>query len=45
MKFSREYRSEDQAREREAALQASGYSAWRTQKADGSWTVFWLVRN
>ncbi len=45
MKFSREFRSEDQARAREAALLASGYRAWRTRKADGSWQVFWWVRN
>ncbi len=45
MKFSHEFRSEEQAREREAALRASGYHAWRTRKADGSWEVFWYVRN
>jgi len=43
MKFSREFRSEDQARASEAALQASGYRAWRTRKADGAWEVFWWV--
>jgi len=45
MKFSREYRSEDQAREREASLQALGYRAWRNRKADGVWEVFWWVRS
>jgi hypothetical protein len=45
MKFSREFSSEDQARSREAALQALGYRAWHTKKADGAWEVFWWVRN
>ncbi len=41
MKFSREFRNEDEARAREAALQASGYRSWRTRKPDGMWEVFW----
>jgi len=45
MKFSREFNSEDQARACESTLQASGYRAWRTRKADGAWEVFWWVRN
>jgi hypothetical protein len=45
MKFSREFRTEDEARVQEATLQASGYSAWHTHKADGSWEVFWFVRD
>jgi hypothetical protein len=43
MKFSREFRNEDEARAREAALQASGHRAWCTRKADGAWEVFWWV--
>ena len=45
MKFSREFRTEDEARVQEATLQASGYNAWHTHKADGSWEVFWFVRD
>ncbi len=41
MKFSREFSNEDEARSREAALQALGYRSWRTRKADGMWQVFW----
>ena len=44
MKFSREFDNEDQARAREQALKASGYAAWRTHKADGTWQVFWMKR-
>ena len=44
MKFSREYTSEEQARQREAALLALGVQAWRSRKADGAWEVFWFVR-
>ncbi len=44
MKFSREYRSEAEAQAREQELLALGYVAWRTQKADGTWEVFWWTR-
>ncbi len=43
MKFSREYRSENEARARETALRASGFRAWCTVKADGAWEVFWWI--
>jgi hypothetical protein len=45
MKFSREFHNEVDARAHEAALQASGYRAWHTRKADGNWEVFWFVRD
>lgn len=45
MKFSREFENEDRARACEAALQATGCHAWRKQKTDGAWEVFWWVRN
>ncbi len=45
MKFTREFGSEAQAQARESALKAAGYSAWKNHKADGTWQVFWLVRN
>jgi len=45
MKFSQQFGSETQAQAREQLLKASGYSAWRTRKADGMWQVFWWVRN
>jgi hypothetical protein len=45
MKLSRECHSEQQARTLEAALQASGYSAWCKQKSDGEWEVFWFVKS
>ncbi len=41
MKFAREFLTEQEAREYERILQTLGYRAWRTQKADGSWEVFW----
>jgi hypothetical protein len=41
MKFSCEFSSEDEARSHESALQASGYRAWCSRKADGMWEVFW----
>jgi hypothetical protein len=44
MKFSSEFRTEDQAREREATLRAAGYRAWRNRKKDGMWEVFWWVQ-
>jgi hypothetical protein len=43
MKFSREFGTEDAASAHEVALQALGYRAWRTRKADGAWEVFWWV--
>lgn len=44
MKFSREYRTEDEARACEASLRAARLRAWHTRKADGKWQVFWWVR-
>jgi hypothetical protein len=43
MKFSREFDSEEEARQRELALRASGYAAWLTHKPDGTWEVFWVM--
>jgi hypothetical protein len=43
MKFSHEYRDESEAGERENALRACGYAAWRKHKADGTWEVFWVT--
>ena len=43
MKLSREFKNEQQAEERERALGAAGYQAWRKQAPDGHWQVFWLA--
>ncbi len=45
VKFSREFCTEEEARAWEALLQSSDHRAWRTQKADGTWEVFWYVQN
>ncbi len=42
MKLSREFDDEQKAQQRELALQAMGYRAWRNRKPDGRWQVFWL---
>ena len=43
MKFSREFKNEQQAEAREMALEAAGYQAWRKHAPDGNWQVFWLA--
>jgi hypothetical protein len=43
MKLSSQFEDERQARQREIALQAAGYRAWRNRAADGLWHVFWWI--
>jgi len=42
MKLSREFKDEEQARERERALLAMGYRAWVNWSRDGTWALYWF---
>jgi hypothetical protein len=44
MKLSREFKDEQQARERARSLQAMGYRAWLNRNVDGSWQLYWFER-